>query len=365
MPLIEISVPARLRHESVANDVAVRDVALLGKFDGLVVSDFSLAELLEDGGGASSALLDAGVTGGRARLESDAATRSLRCVMRLRSKRALDASEAGHLRDTVEGQLMDGFGSQPVTLASQPGAWVEIDAGPIAMRTAATPAADLARGWLARLLGRLPGRSPIFTALEQGRLDDVRHLARASRLHLDAKDQWDCTPLMLAIRDGHSALALELLALGASPTHRSRKNGSQALHFAAMAGDVAAGRALLMAGADVDAPKRDPDRHHAGSTALMWAVNRHHLPFVRMLVNAGAAVNRQSASGDTAAHGAALRPEHIALLEALLEAGADVSIRNQRGRTVVDEALALERNLKPEVRQLVARFHPTAFDARP
>jgi ankyrin repeat protein len=87
---------------------------------------------------------------------------------------------------------------------------------------------------------------------------------------------------------------------------------------AARAGDMEAVRALLAAGAEVDAS--DPD----GTTALHWAVYRDDAAMVARLIEAGADVNRPNRNGAIplalACPNAAANP---AIVERLLAAGAD------------------------------------------
>jgi hypothetical protein len=79
-------------------------------------------------------------------------------------------------------------------------------------------------------------RSRIFDALEARDLDLVRQLMQSDR-HLRATDEWGLTPLMNAIRDGHTHLALELVALGSDVNHVGMAGG-RPLGVAAMVGDV-------------------------------------------------------------------------------------------------------------------------------
>jgi ankyrin repeat protein len=79
----------------------------------------------------------------------------------------------------------------------------------------------------------------------------------------------------------------KLLAAGALPD--ARPDREPPLMLAARVGSVAAVRALLGRGADVDA--RDPLR---GQTALMWAVAQGHVDVVKTLIEAGASISARS-----------------------------------------------------------------------
>ncbi len=85
---------------------------------------------------------------------------------------------------------------------------------------------------------------------------------------------------------------------------------------AAEQGDLAAVRALVAGGADVDAPQGD------GATALHWAVYREHAALATWLIEAGADVEVGNDYGVTP-FALAARQGHADLLRRLLAAGVD------------------------------------------
>ena len=96
---------------------------------------------------------------------------------------------------------------------------------------------------------------------------------------------------------------------------------------AIMRGDLAAARALVQKGADVNAAQSD------GATALHWAVYRDSPEAVDLLLRAGAksAANR---AGITPLAMAALYG-HAPLVDRLLKAGADAKSLGPNGETMV------------------------------
>ena len=105
-----------------------------------------------------------------------------------------------------------------------------------------------------------------------------------------------------------------------------------ALHRAAQAGDVDGLKAALAAGADVNA------RDGKGRTALMHAVDKGYTLMVPLLLAAeGVDVDIRAADGATALFMAVVHG-HGEVVERLLKAGADISIKGPRSKTPMDVA---------------------------
>ena len=125
-----------------------------------------------------------------------------------------------------------------------------------------------------------------------------------------------------ALRLWFGAAALMLaVALEASPA-----GAADDVVAAARAGDAAAARALLAAGADVDARQGD------GATALHWAAHRGDLALADMLLAAGADVNAANAL-DATPLWLASRNGDARLVARLLAAGADANAPLKMGET--------------------------------
>jgi ankyrin repeat protein len=103
------------------------------------------------------------------------------------------------------------------------------------------------------------------------------------------------TPLLIALWDGDRAAALALIAAGADPNDADTRwvigHGATPLHFAADADDPELVRALVAAGAAVNA------RSLAGHTALWWACNGGRTAAARELLSAGAHPNFRCTEG--------------------------------------------------------------------
>jgi ankyrin repeat protein len=98
---------------------------------------------------------------------------------------------------------------------------------------------------------------------------------------------------------------------------------------AARAGDVAAVKALLKSGADVNAP------HGDGMTALHWAASNGDAAMTQMLLSAGANIRATTRLGGITALHLASQAGHTPVVSALIAAGADVNTATSTGATAL------------------------------
>jgi len=173
----------------------------------------------------------------------------------------------------------------------------------------------------------IPEKQPrtLATAIRQGNLDEVRAILH-SGARLNVRDEYQGFPLFEAISSGHADIAEELLAAGADPK-LTLPGGETALMQAAWNDQVAIAKALLDRGAFVNAANVN------GATALTFAAQT--CPdgrMVQLLLDAGAAPNANSGAALQAAAGNPL------VVEKLLAAGADPSVKDKRGNTVESES---------------------------
>ncbi len=125
--------------------------------------------------------------------------------------------------------------------------------------------------------------------------------------------------LMDALRRGDTALFRKMLAEEPAIARLRGPAGSTPLMYAALYADNAAVRLLLDAGADANA------RNDAGATALMWAAD--DLEKTRLLLDRGAGVNTRSEDGRTPVLIASGIVGNTAVLQLLLDRGADLSVK--------------------------------------
>jgi ankyrin repeat protein len=152
--------------------------------------------------------------------------------------------------------------------------------------------------------------------------------------------------LMMAVRAGNAEIVDELLRRKVAVNAKDN-DGATALMFAAKEGHEAIGRVLLGSGAAVDAA--DSRRW----TALMYAAVNGHAGFVRLLLEKGANANAREAKGRTPLLLAATHGDHPAVVQALLDGGADPGALGAGKRTVA--ALATARGYEESARLLRER----------
>ena len=132
------------------------------------------------------------------------------------------------------------------------------------------------------------------------------------------------------------------------------------IHSAARVRDVAAVRQALAAGVDVDVVNGRAANGDGGNTALWFAAQgpwANGVEVARVLIEAGADVNKRCEHGRTALHMAAAWG-HADVAQLLLENGADATIVDDEGMTPVDVARRGYRsnNVTAEERSAVCKL---------
>lgn len=138
-----------------------------------------------------------------------------------------------------------------------------------------------------------------------------------------SEGEWNATPLWYAIGRGKNlALAAYLIERGGSPEH--------CMWAAAYNDDPAAIKLLWNAGADVDAIHEE--------TPLLFAVKCSRFAAAQALLQCGADVNFQDATGKTALHYMLKKRSDPKHLRMFAEHGARLDIADASGRTAGDIA---------------------------
>ena len=148
------------------------------------------------------------------------------------------------------------------------------------------------------------------------------------------KNALDCdlqSPLIVAACRDRLEIGNALMDAGADVEIRDGE-GYNALDVAAQRGFVAIVKAILRHGADVNAA-------HEGATALHWAVHRGQVGVIDALVEAGANIEAKTAVRELTPLCVAASEPNCNTVRSLLQHGADVHARDDRGNTPLHSVL--------------------------
>ena len=173
-------------------------------------------------------------------------------------------------------------------------------------------------------------------AVDAGDLDAVS-AAIARGADLEVRDRDGRTPLVAATKAQRTAIAVRLLGAGADPNAQDDMQDSAFL-YAGAEGLNEILQATLDHGADVTSTNR------FGGTALIPASEHAHVSTVGILIAAGVPLDHVNNLGWTALHEAIVLgnggADHVRVVRALLEAGADPTLPDGNGVAPRDLAIA-------------------------
>ncbi|WP_408004339.1 ankyrin repeat domain-containing protein [Pseudomonas palmensis] len=152
---------------------------------------------------------------------------------------------------------------------------------------------------------------------------------------VDQRDSRNNTPLLLATAGGHVAAARRLIDAGADVNASNWMHDSPYL-LAGAEGQLQILEMTLAHGADLKSTNR------YGGTALIPACERGHVEVVARLLAAGVAPDHVNSLGWTGLLEAILLsdggPRHQAIVQLLIDAGADVNLADRQGVTPLQHA---------------------------
>jgi ankyrin repeat protein len=181
------------------------------------------------------------------------------------------------------------------------------------------------------------GVSAIMKATYYGKRDVVDALLE-SGVELDVFE---------ATATGQTARLVDLVAKDASLVNAYSIDGFTPLGFAAFFGQLEIVKALLKAGADVNAASRESMK----VTPLASAAAAKQTEIARLLIEHGANVNARSAGGHIPLHEASANG-NVELVKLLIENGADINAKTDDGKTPLDFATEYKR---PEIIELLEK----------
>ena len=139
------------------------------------------------------------------------------------------------------------------------------------------------------------------------------------------------SPLMLAVRHGHTDIVHFLIAVGADINHKDR-NGNTALQIACDKKRTDIVKLLLDSGAQTNI------ENNSRSTPLLSAVTQGSLEIVTLLVSSGANVNASDKDGLSLCMVAAQRG-YTNVIEYLVDHNAHINSQDKTGNTALMHAL--------------------------
>ena len=198
----------------------------------------------------------------------------------------------------------------------------------------------------------------LMFAAYYGHTDTVRYLVGLPEVDLNHRDTKSNTALHLAVHLNNADVVEVLIDAGADVEIKAE--GHSPLHVATISGQLTTMTELIKAGADVRATdaKRatclifaayhghtdtviylvglpEVDLNHQGCencTALYFAVKRKHADVVEVLIDAGADIETKNDKGHSPLHGASISGE-LTTMKQLVKAGADVRATDAKRAT--------------------------------
>ncbi len=153
-----------------------------------------------------------------------------------------------------------------------------------------------------------------------------------AKMDVNARDKNDMTALMWAATSKSSPEVVKLLLDAHADVNAKDKNDMTALMWAAKNSSPEVVKLLLDAGADINAQDKD------GMTALMYAAKENINAEVVKVLSGKADINAQDEKGLTALMHAAWKNFNPEVVKLLLDAGANVYVKDNKGNKALDYA---------------------------
>ncbi|XP_031555564.1 serine/threonine-protein phosphatase 6 regulatory ankyrin repeat subunit C-like isoform X2 [Actinia tenebrosa] len=172
------------------------------------------------------------------------------------------------------------------------------------------------------------GNLDLFNAVKNNNESEIRGLLDAGADVNITDESWKRTPLFYAVLGNFENVVRVLIKAGANVNTKDREEKS-CLFFAVLSDHSNIARVLIGAKADVNAINKFQKK-----TPIFYAVSNGNGELVDALIDAGADVNKTDSDGQTALF-CALRSKNDNIVRAIIDAGADVNKTEKYGRTAL------------------------------
>ncbi|KAI9188477.1 ankyrin repeat-containing domain protein [Polychytrium aggregatum] len=178
-------------------------------------------------------------------------------------------------------------------------------------------------------------------------------------INLDSRDKYGKTLLMVACQNPNTAVVTTLLRYGAS-TISTTQSGKTALSLAVTYDNLKAVQMLIDYGVDVNSVDQ------GGSTPLMWACdnansNKHGFQIIDALVKAGARIDAEDGTGQTAFDRLCFSSGNVMAARLLLQSGAKLIQYPDRKHSMTSLMSAALNNHRELCRELMYQWNADPF----
>lgn len=178
------------------------------------------------------------------------------------------------------------------------------------------------------------GETPLFSAVLADD-DDVAEFLLDKGADVNAQNKLGRTPLHFAIRGRARTSMVELLISKGADVNTRMRRGSTALHLACAGGQKDIVELLIAKGADVNV--RTTGGPRVGRTPLHAAATGGHAHIAAFLISKGADTDIKDDSGRTVLQDSCFYG-HKDVVELLIAKGSDINIRDNKGQTALSLA---------------------------
>jgi ankyrin repeat protein len=181
------------------------------------------------------------------------------------------------------------------------------------------------------------GTTPLYIACQNGHLGIVTELLKQSKIEINQADSNGVTPLLIACQNGHIDVVAKLLKQSKILVNLGANNGVNPLYIACQQGHLAVITELL------EQPKIEVNQARDGVTPLFMACQYNQLDVIELLLKTpGIDINSRGLANHTPLLVACLSSDtqnNEKLFQLLLNKGASLSHKNDKGQTALDIAI--------------------------